>query len=114
MNNKEMDYRGRLYQQYLTTQVRSDIKQIWQDLDHRAPYLKRLIQHWIPEDRSIKILDLGCGYGALLYFLKAAGYCNLKGIDVSPEQVTVAKQLGLDSAQAGDLLDILRKGEDSS
>lgn len=109
-----MDYRDRLYRQYLTTQGQSDIKQIQQDLEYRGPYLKRLIRRWFPEDRSIKILDLGCGYGALLYFLKQAGYGHLRGIDRSPEQVAVAKKLGLDSVKVGDILDILRKSEDRS
>jgi SAM-dependent methyltransferase len=111
MSDGTKDYRSRFYQQYLTTQVQSDIKRIQQDLEHRAPYLKRLIRNWIPEERNTKILDLGCGYGALLYFLKQAGYHSIKGIDGSPEQVAVARALGLDFVQAGDVLDILRKSD---
>src|SRR5919109_2239563 len=109
MNDRKMDYRSRIYQHYLTTQAQSDIKRIRQDLEHRAPYLRNLIRRWIPQDRAIKILDLGCGYGALLYFLKEAGYHNLQGIDHSPEQIVIARQLGLDSVQEGDVLDILSK-----
>jgi SAM-dependent methyltransferase len=114
MDERKMGYRSRLFQHYLTTQAQSDINQIQQDLRQRAPYVRRLIQRWIPENRTIRILDLGCGYGPFIYFLKEAGYRHLKGIDRSPEQVKAARQLGLDSVEEGDALDILRKSENSS
>jgi SAM-dependent methyltransferase len=114
MSSRAMDYRSRLYQHYLSTHDRPNLGQIQQDLKHRAPYLKQLIRRWIPEDRFIRILDLGCGYGALLYFLKESGYCYLSGVDRSPEQVMVARQLEIDAVQEGDVLDFLRKKEDHS
>jgi 2-polyprenyl-3-methyl-5-hydroxy-6-metoxy-1,4-benzoquinol methylase len=68
----------------------------------------------MPEDRNTRVLDLGCGYGALLYFLKNMGYQNLKGVDGSPEQVSLAGQLGLEIVQEGDVLDLLRKSDKGS
>ena len=42
-----------------------------------------------------RILDLGCGDGALTVKLAAAG-CRVTGVDASPEQIEGARRLGLD------------------
>lgn len=39
-----------------------------------------------------RVLDLGCGTGALLWCLKRMGDFELVGVDVSPEQIDVARQ----------------------
>jgi SAM-dependent methyltransferase len=43
-----------------------------------------------------RILDLGCGDGALTVKLAALG-CNVVGVDSSPAQVAAAQKLGLDT-----------------
>jgi 2-polyprenyl-3-methyl-5-hydroxy-6-metoxy-1,4-benzoquinol methylase len=53
---------------------------------YRRHYLRTLAHH-LPQERSARILDVGCGMGHLLYFLKHEGYENHQGIDVGPEQV---------------------------
>jgi len=56
-------------------------------------------------DRSARILDLGCGHGAFIYFLREAGYTDVVGVDKSPEQVAEAKRLGIDGVHEADLWD---------
>jgi 2-polyprenyl-3-methyl-5-hydroxy-6-metoxy-1,4-benzoquinol methylase len=48
-----------------------------------------------PESRSANILDIGCGQGLLVYALKRMGFENVEGIDLSDEQVDVARKMGL-------------------
>lgn len=98
------DYRQRAYQSYLTTQVRPDSDAILNTIQARLPYLRHMIKRWVPLDRNISILDIGCGHGALIYALHQAGYKNLSGIDGSPEQVEAAHKLGLSQVQEGDFL----------
>ena len=76
-----------------------------------APYITQLIKRFIPTDRSIRIVDLGCGHGIYLYFLKQEGYQNLVGIDTSEEQVALAHRLGIHEVQRGDIGDFL-SGDD--
>ncbi|HAM37818.1 MAG: hypothetical protein A2474_04095 [Elusimicrobia bacterium RIFOXYC2_FULL_34_12] len=57
---------------------------------YRAHYLKLL-----PKNKNSKILDVGCGYGRMLYFLNNEGYRNIYGIDTSQQQVETAIQNGL-------------------
>ena len=76
-------------------------------LEPSLPYLQRLIRTLIPADRTCTLLDLGCGYGALIHALREAGYRNIRGVDGSPEQVAAAKQLGIAGVEAGDIFDTL-------
>jgi 2-polyprenyl-3-methyl-5-hydroxy-6-metoxy-1,4-benzoquinol methylase len=108
------EFRERFYEYYLSTQSHVSSGSAQRDLDLRGPYLKALIKRWFPNNRSKRILDLGCGYSALLYFLREAGYRNLCGVDTSSEQVATANKLGLDFVKRGDVLGMLRETADAS
>lgn len=53
------------------------------------------------------VVDIGCGSGQLVRCLLADGY-DAAGIDVSPEQVALARGAGLIQVHQGDYLDLLR------
>jgi len=46
----------------------------------------------LPEDKGAAILDVGCGTGHFLYYLKKKGYKNFLGIDISPQQIEFCKE----------------------
>jgi SAM-dependent methyltransferase len=102
------DYKARLYEHYLSHQVRPKSAEIRSVIDVRGPYLNRIIARWIPSSREVRILDLGCGYGAVLYFLRSAGYHNVTGLDTSPEQVEAAHQLGFTDVHCGNIYPFLK------
>ena len=54
-------------------------------------YLRR----WLPAARDARILDVACGSGRLLHFLKKRGYTRLTGVDLSESQVELARQTGV-------------------
>jgi 2-polyprenyl-3-methyl-5-hydroxy-6-metoxy-1,4-benzoquinol methylase len=54
----------------------------------------RTIGLWLPSRRSANILDVGCGEGALLLFLRGAGYESLNAFDISPENVEICHGFG--------------------
>ena len=56
--------------------------------------------------RDARILDVACGGGRLLQFYLDSGYTDVHGVDVSPEQVALARQVIPDVIQA-DVLDYL-------
>jgi len=58
------------------------------------------LRHWLPEDKDAQIVDLACGGGKLLYFFKRMGYTNITGVDISPEQVKLARQVTPDVEEA--------------
>ena len=65
------------------------------------------LKGFLPENLSAEILDLPCGYGNFLYFLKGEGYVNATGVDIDPRQVELAASIGL-NAISGDGLIFLR------
>ena len=88
------------YPQFLTFNESAYSKSI-------KPILTRL-KKWLPINKSIKYLDVACGAGQLLYGFKTMGFDNIYGIDVSPQQVLVAKKI-TSNVYEGDALEFLQK-----
>lgn len=62
--------------------------------DHGSPVVE-----WLGPQSGERVLDLGCGDGALTQALVAAG-CEVVAVDHSPAMVEASKALGLDAHQA--------------
>ncbi|MCX5720885.1 MAG: class I SAM-dependent methyltransferase [Nitrospirae bacterium] len=97
--------RDRIYERYRSRGVGAYLAD---DRECRAPYLRHLIRKHVPPCREVKILDLGCGSGTLIYFLREAGYHCVSGVDCSPEQVAAARDLGIEGIREADLGEVLR------
>jgi len=67
----------------------------------------RDIASHLPIDRKSRIIDIGCGQGHIVQHLLTNGYVNAKGIDVSPEQVEIARSSGVTSVELGDFRQVL-------
>lgn len=68
--------------------------------------LKAYLGDWLPKVNA-KVLDIGCGKGDLLANLRDWGFLKLRGVDLSPSQVEVARARGL-NVHLGDACDFLR------
>jgi SAM-dependent methyltransferase len=101
--NPLVDFKGRLYEHYLTQQVRLSLETVQAALVQRGPYLRQMIAAYLPPDKSSRILDLGCGYGGILHALREAKYSSVTGVDVSQEQVDLAKRLGFEDVHCMDV-----------
>ena len=62
----------------------------------RVPYYRWYTKGWLDIPRSTRVLDIGCGSGQFLYFLRTEGFTNTVGIDVDVRQVEIGRALGLD------------------
>lgn len=85
-----MDYKSIIYGSY-----RSSFKGDFTEAKLRfgAAKLAPVIQPWVVDaDPSLPVVDLGCGAGELLFAFKALGFQQLKGCDLSGEQVAAAQQ----------------------
>lgn len=60
---------------------------------------ERLLKIYLPKDRTLKILDAGCGPGAALIYLSQFG--DVTGVDISEEALRFAKMRG--KAKKGDI-----------
>jgi len=103
-----MDYRSRIYRYYVRACSQPLAPKTVKGLSPRAPYLRKILREHFPKNRNAAILDLGCGHGAFVHFMREAGYTNVVGVDRSPEQVAEARRLGIDRVHEGDLTETLR------
>jgi SAM-dependent methyltransferase len=94
--------RDRLYEAYASHHAGSS------DGKAAALVYRRDIRPLLPGPGAGPVLDIGCGQGDLVRLLLADGY-DAVGVDVSPEQVTLAQAAGLDQVQLGDYRDLLRE-----
>jgi demethylmenaquinone methyltransferase/2-methoxy-6-polyprenyl-1,4-benzoquinol methylase len=53
--------------------------------------LRKAILSALPHNKDLRILDLCCGTGDQLRYLKHAGYTNLHGLDLDPGMIAYAK-----------------------
>lgn len=104
-----------LYESYVSSGQAGNIRlNASEHFGPRRSFLSGLIRRHIPPDRDLHILDIGCGHGALLYFLHLSGYRNLRGVDESAEQVALAGRLGVPGVTLGAATDFLRSIDSES
>ncbi len=113
MNERSIDsnYRSRIYSRYAS---------VFQDMPERfdeesssrwGKAYDYYLREWLPESKMADILELACGSGRMLHFLKTRSYTNVTGVDISPEQIAVAKQVIPDVFEA-DALSFLEPNSD--
>lgn len=54
-------------------------------------------------DNELNILDIGCGLGQMLNYLKNKGFKNLHGIDINEEAILACKKNSLDVEKVNDI-----------
>jgi SAM-dependent methyltransferase len=87
------DYRNWIYEKYASNFKNGTL--IFDEKDSllwRKGY-KWWFRNWLPVNNDAKILDVACGSGMLLHYFKDLGYTNIFGVDISPEQVALSKQV---------------------
>ncbi len=75
-------------------------------------YFAKNYLKYLPKDKKVKIIDLGCGMGHFLYFLKKNGYKNYFGIDISAECINFCNKKNLGSKEnlfCGDVINFFQK-----
>lgn len=88
------DYRNIFYKNYFSEKSNKGAEKLDEQITSTwSKATLNRIRNWLPSNNNSKILDIGCGYGLLLKTFKSAGYNHLIGIDISEEQIEVAKKL---------------------
>jgi 2-polyprenyl-3-methyl-5-hydroxy-6-metoxy-1,4-benzoquinol methylase len=107
------DYRQRLYEHYVSNfkglnpleneNIFASFK-VWANFKY-LPLLKDL-------KSNVRILELGCGSGLMLRYLREQGFTDVIGIDISVEQVNLANKSGFD-AEVNDAFSFLDDQDES-
>jgi 2-polyprenyl-3-methyl-5-hydroxy-6-metoxy-1,4-benzoquinol methylase len=86
-------YRERIYENYASNF--QDLSPVFDAaLSHRwGRAYDHYLRGWLPNAKDAAIVDVACGGGKLLHFFKERGYSNVQGVDLSPEQGQIARQV---------------------
>src|ERR1700749_4400941 len=103
------DPNRRTYRNYVSSGAFGTISDAPADLTPRLPYLRRLAGKFFPAERQSHILDAGCGDGGLLSVAQDLGYRQIVGIDLSLEQVQIARARGLTDVHQAEMIPFLRE-----
>ena len=66
------------------------------------PLSVQIFQEYM-KDKSVRIIDVGCGTGLVGVELEKSGFTNFDGIDISQEMIDIAKQRGYSKLFIGSL-----------
>lgn len=79
-------YRRVLYEKYFSNQG-DDAATLKHSLSHKHYYNDHFLTRFLPNEKSSKLLELGCGYGNILASLQTLGYTEVTGVDCSAEAI---------------------------
>lgn len=100
------DYRDRLYATYVSRFQQQGSAVSAEEVGAWGRAYGYYLRGWLPAARESAVLEVGCGRGRFLAAMRAAGYTNVRGVDVSGEQIALARSSGLEVVQ-GDAMTYL-------
>ena len=85
------DYRNKLYEKYVSAfKIQTGEMRDYAFSDRK---LTPLLKPWVSGvSRDSQCLDLGCGHGNILHALQTLGFHRLQGVDLSAEQIAIARK----------------------
>lgn len=109
-----MDYRKHFYKRYVSNHVREMYgERSLEKINQEFPVWEKFFGRFLPNDTNPRILDLGCGDGGFMRWLRSRGFASVEGVDASEEQVKEAKRLGISGVLFGDALSFLKNNKNS-
>ena len=111
--SSRIGYRERLYRAYLSTHLGTYRPVTRTGLERDRQLFRALYRMFLPASKDAQILEVGCGTGSFLFFLREEGYRRIHGIDLGEEQVAQAHALGITEAETAEALTYLDQHADT-
>ena len=86
-----MEYKKDIYNNYIEKVDSNHLKVNRANQESYADNFKQ----FLPVDKHAKILEIGCGAGQFLFYLKDSGYLNIEGVDIGEEQIRFLDKFGI-------------------
>ena len=105
-------FKERIYNSYVSTHngILYGENSLMKISRHFPAWKYYYIRHF-PTDKSVRILDIGCGDGNFVYMLHQLGYPNANGIDISREQIESGQKMGINNLVCEDLIAYLSNSQ---
>ena len=102
------DTREELFERYTETYYSQVNRFDRRSYEKSAQAYSYLYDRFLPKDLDAQILDIGCGTGFFLLYLKNRGYKQFYGIDLSEQQLALCREYVTDQVACEDAFDFLR------
>ncbi|WP_459479404.1 class I SAM-dependent methyltransferase [Clostridium saccharoperbutylacetonicum] len=99
-NNEYEEYEGQLLNSYIS----KDLDKTYKLYNN---FFKKNFGKLLPKNKQIKVIDLGCGLGQMLYFFKQQGINDCSGIDLTEYNVETCNKLGFNVTKQ-DIVEFLK------
>lgn len=105
-----VSYRERIYEHYATNF--QDLPTTFSVPESRkwARAYDHYLRGWLPPNKTARVVDVACGGGKLLHFFKERGWSDVEGVDLSPEQVAISRQV-VPRVELENAIDYLERNE---
>ncbi len=97
------NYRAAYFDTYLSTlysHLPNDLSPA--GLARATQHYRKQMGSFLPQDKDLPILEIGCGSGGFLRSCAEMGHRQVEGIDISPEQVQFCRERGLEDVVCSD------------
>lgn len=104
------NWKERIYADYYETHIlprkgpltEAKLRSVAKSFDHH-------FGEYLPTNKGVNILDIGCGSGSLVWWLGERGYANASGIDLSESQLAAGRGLGIRNLYREQLADYVKR-----
>lgn len=108
MEDNHESIKNQVWEKYLTTCFNVGSEYTKEEFEKYARDYDRVYSKLLPLNKEAKILDVGCGAGFFLHYLKQKGYTNYYGIDISLECAEFVKNNVTERVEIADVFDFLK------
>jgi len=109
-----MSYRDKFYSKYVSAQTSLLYgEENLNSIKFQFSFWRGYFGKFLPDNKEVKILDIGCGNGGFVYWLREIGYKNAGGIDISAEQIELAQKMGIKNIFQADIKEFLKDKKES-
>jgi 2-polyprenyl-3-methyl-5-hydroxy-6-metoxy-1,4-benzoquinol methylase len=102
-----------IYDSYFTSHFKRVNDLSVAGFDKSAKYYDYFYKEFLPNDKHLRILDIGCGTGQFLHFLEKERFTNYYGIDVSDQQIDFCKKNITEKVEEADCFEFLLSKKDA-
>lgn len=99
--------REKLFDEYFTSIFSHSNVFSKQEYENACGQFELNAERFLPSAKDSKILDIGCGAGHFLYYLKKKGYTHFLGIDISRQQVDFCRENVTERVELAEAFDFL-------
>ncbi len=104
-----MDCKDEFYSKYFSAHILHRKGEATLDIfRQRSAAWQKNFGRFLPKEKNAKIIDVGCGNGALVWWLQQIGFSDAEGVDISSEQIEIAQRLGVNNVKQADLRTYLK------